>query len=60
MNKATEDRSVELSIVPEDLGSISLEPLEEAISEYISEKTGFCHKGFSYKIVVETVLDTED
>jgi len=38
----------------------ALEILEEAISETISEKTGFCHNGFSWNIEVFTELDNSD
>jgi len=31
--------------------------LEEAISEAISKKTGFCHRGFTFTIVVQADLD---
>jgi hypothetical protein len=47
-------------LVEEDLDGVSddaLEEVSEAISNAISNKTGFCHMGFTYTIVVEAVLD---
>lgn len=34
--------------------------LSEAISNLISDKTGFCHTGFTFEINVLTQLDIED
>ena len=50
----------EITIIPHDLEDISLEPIEEAISEYISDSTGFCHYGFSYKLLVSATLDVSE
>ena len=54
----TLDTQTTLHIEPEKL-DMSLEPLEEAISDAISDITGFCHNGFNYEIVVTTELDDD-
>jgi len=53
----------EVLFVEEDLQDTDAslkEELDEVISEMISNKTGFSHFGFSYKIVVEAKLDKSD
>jgi len=40
--------------------NIDIDELEEGISEVISADTGFCHTGFSYKIIVTAELDTSE
>ena len=47
----------ELVIDPETLGEC-MEEIEEAISDKISDMTGFCHSGFTYAINVTATLDT--
>lgn len=34
--------------------------LVQAISDLISDKTGFCHEGFSFEIKVSTKLDESE
>ena len=58
-----EDTSVSLSFTSEDLGierTAVEDGLEDAISEAISDKTGFCHMGFSYRICVDAELDKSE
>jgi hypothetical protein len=49
----------EISISRDELEEGLRDELEEALSDIISEKTGFCHLGFTYTITVQAVLDTE-
>jgi hypothetical protein len=51
---------ITLELTHADLKDYQLDGLEDAISEAISNVTGFCHFGFSYKIVVTTMLDEEE
>jgi hypothetical protein len=46
-----------LSLTHRDLEDYQCDGLEDAISEAISNVTGFCHFGFSYTIEVTTILD---
>ncbi len=48
-----------ITINPETL-DIDKQELEEAISDAISDITGFCHKGFSYEIKVIAQLDDSE
>ena len=44
----------------EKLGSDAYLNLVEVVSDLISDKTGFCHKGFVFEIKVSAELDFED
>ncbi len=48
-----------IEIKPDEL-DVSLDGLEDAISDAISDITGYCHTGFSYTIVVTADLDTSE
>ena len=48
-----------ITINPEKL-NIDTEELDEAISDAISNITGFCHKGFTYEIKATAILDISE
>jgi hypothetical protein len=48
-----------LTIKEEDLQDEDLElhqELADLINEYISNKTGYCHKGFTFQIEVSNII----
>lgn len=50
----------EIIITEEMLNGIDIQNFEEAISDAISNITGFCHKGFTWEVKVTAELDTSD
>ena len=62
--KLESNNSKEIRITEKDLeeklGSDAYLDLAESISDLISDKTGFCHKGFVFEIKVSAELDFED
>ena len=66
MEKLRENAAViaEINISEKDLeerlDNDSYCDLIQALSDLISDKTGFCHKGFNFEIKVSAELDTED
>ena len=49
----------DVEITPSDL-DINIDGLDDAVSEAISDITGYCHVGFTYKIVATVTLDVSD
>lgn len=58
-NQETEVRELEFGF-HDFSDEIDFDALEEEISELISDRTGFCHYGFEYKIVVKAKLDISE
>lgn len=54
--ESDDSRLTQLTITPSDL-DVDLDGIEDAISEKISEMTGFCHYSFAWSIDVSADLD---
>lgn len=50
---------LEIELTEEELRKygIDVDALEDSLSDAISDKTGYCHTGFSFTVVIKAELD---